>query len=266
MMKADTIALANGQEQTVYRGGEGPALLWLHSLSGVEADAPLLDALMESFSIIAPVAPGFTELKDLNDIRDTHDLTLHYDDVLQALDVVEPVLVAGHSFGAMIAAEYAAHYPSRVARLILISPIGLWNDAYPVADLFAVPYPEMANLLYANPGMLTGHIGAEATLADPESRDDEVEALVILARGMTTVAKFLWPIPDRGLGRRLYRITAPTTVIFGESDSFVSARYADDFTRGITSADSRIVPDAGHMVHLERPLEISELLRGILVA
>ena len=39
--------------------------------------------------------------------RQIHDLALHYDDVLDALELESATLV-GHSFGAMIAAEVAA--------------------------------------------------------------------------------------------------------------------------------------------------------------
>jgi pimeloyl-ACP methyl ester carboxylesterase len=89
-------------------------------------------------------------------------------------------------------------------------------------------------------------------LAGAEGEPD-VEALVPVVRGLTTLAKFMWPIPDRGLSRRLRRITAPTLVLFGERDALVPARYADDFVAAIPDATRTIVPGAGHMVPVERP-------------
>ena len=74
-------------------------------------------------------------------------------------------------------------------------------------------------------------------------------------QGMTSVAKFMWPIPDRGLSRRLYRISARTLVLFGEEDALTPARYADDYVAGIADARKVIVPGAGHMVPIERPEE-----------
>ncbi len=73
---------------------------------------------------------------------------LDYDDLLRHMKL-GPLPVIGHSFGAMMAAELAAHFPDRAERLVLIAPVGLWNDAYPVADLFAVPGIEMDALLVA---------------------------------------------------------------------------------------------------------------------
>jgi pimeloyl-ACP methyl ester carboxylesterase len=78
-----------------------------------------------------------------------------------------------------------------------------------------------------------------------------VEAIVALAQGMTTVARFLWPIPDRGISRRLHRITAPTLVLHGECDQFVPPHYADEFVAMIPEASREIVPGAGHMLFAE---------------
>jgi pimeloyl-ACP methyl ester carboxylesterase len=224
----------------VYRAGTGPPLVWLHSLYGVEADGPLIEALAEQYSVYAPLAPGFADLDELDDIRDIHDLALHYDDVMDALELPEAV-VAGHSFGAMLAAELAAHFPSRVSRLVLLSPLGLWNDHYPVADLWGVPAAEMSKLLYADPSRAPG---------TGDGKPD-VEKVIALTRGMTTVARFLWPIPDRGLARRLRRVRAPTLIVHGDQDRFVPVQYVDDFVRLIPNATSEVIPGAGHMLLAE---------------
>ena len=238
-MRAETIGLSGNRQSVIYRAGEGPPLVWLHSLYGVEADAPVIDRLSERYSVVAPLAPGFADLEELERIRDIHDLALHYDDVLEALQL-EHVVAGGHSFGAMIAAELAAHVPNRVSRLVLLSPLGLWNDAYPVADLFGVPPAEVAGLLYANPARAPGS-GAQLDL----------ESVIALVKGMTTVARFLWPIPDRGLARRLHRVKAPTLVVHGAEDRFVPPGYADDFVALLPNASREIIPGAGHMLTVE---------------
>src|SRR5207302_3422128 len=156
----------------------------------------------------------FADLDDLDAIREIHERALHYDDLMHALSL-ERAVVAGHSFGAMLAAELAAHFPSRVSRLVLVSPLGLWNDRYPVADLFGLPAAEVPKLLYADPSRA------------PSTGDGkpDVERVIALTRGMTTVARFLWPIPDRGLARRLRRVRAPTLIVHGAEDRFVPVQY-----------------------------------------
>jgi pimeloyl-ACP methyl ester carboxylesterase len=240
MLTRKTLRLSGGRHQVMYQAGDiGPSLLFLHGLYGVDADTPLIDALALHHSVLAPLAPGFADLAELDDLHDIHDLALHYDDVLDASGLDQAVVV-GNSFGAMIAAELASHSPGRIARLVLMSPIGLWNDAYPVADLWGVPPAELPKILYADPSRAAG-LGPTP----------DVEAVVALTRGMTSVARFLWPLPDRGLSRRLRRVRAPTLVVHGERDRFVPVQYAHDFANLLPSATVHVIPEAGHMLVVE---------------
>jgi pimeloyl-ACP methyl ester carboxylesterase len=252
MLTPDTIELTRGRKQVVYRGGQGPPLVWLHAADGIGDEHPLLDALAESHSIVAPLAPGFADLDELQHVANVHELAMHYDDLLRALDL-DGATVVGHSFGGMLGAELAAHYPDRVHQLVLIAPVGLWNDEYPVADIFAVPLPELPMLLFADP----------PPPPDPNAEPD-IEAVVGLTRGLATVASFLFPLPDAGLARRLDRISARTLVVFGEEDALVPARYADDFVAGIQGASKVIIPGAGHMVPVERTDEVLAAIEGFL--
>jgi pimeloyl-ACP methyl ester carboxylesterase len=253
----EIVQLPGGRTQTVFRGGNGPPLVFLHGGGGLFPDDPFLDALSSSHSVYAPLAPGFADLADLDEIRDVHELAMHYDDLFEALGL-DGVPVIGHSFGGMLAAELASHYPRRVSKLVLIAPVGLWNDEYPVTDLFAALPHELPGLLFAD----TSHPAAQAMA--PAEGEPDVEALVPIVRGLTTLAKFMWPIPDRGLSRRLRRITAPTLLLWGEEDALVPARYADDFAAAIPNATKVIVPGAGHMVPLERLDESVEAIGDLL--
>jgi pimeloyl-ACP methyl ester carboxylesterase len=247
------LALGRDRTQAVYRAGSGPPIVWLHGLNGVEADEPIISRLASTREVIAPLAPGFEDLDELLDIRDIHDLALHYDDLLDALEL-ETVTILGHSFGAMIGAEVAAHFPRRVEKLVLVSPFGLWNDAYPVTDVFAVPSTEMPRLLYRTPPQSTN--GAT----------QDVERIVTLVRGMTTVARFMWPIPDRGLARRLYRVRAKTVVIHGADDAFVPVRYARDFAAALPDCEVKILEGGAHMLPAEAPDDVMAAITRFLEA
>src|SRR5439155_14782474 len=161
------------------------------------------------------------------------------------------VPVVGHSFGGMVAAELAAHVPSRVSRLVLAAPLGLWNDDEQPADMFVAFPLTIQELLWADP--------ANAPIPAPPSRndvassvadvDDPLLAMYLqLVQGMTAVTKFVWPLPDKGLRRRLHRITAPTLVVWGTKDRMVPPSYAEDFAAGIPDARVELLDDAGHMV------------------
>lgn len=259
MFAEENIEMPTGQRQVVHSAGEGPPLVWLHSLYGFDPDDPVLQSLVENHSVSAPVAPGMTDLAEIYDVPDVHDLALYYDDLLEAIGL-DSVPVVGHSFGAMMAAELACHVPRRVSRLALLSPIGLWNDEQPVADLFAVPYADVAQVLFHDPSK--ANLASDGS--DTEERD--VERAVALAQAMTTVAKYLWPIPDRGLRRRLHRIQAPTLIAFGEQDAFVPASYGEAFADLVPDARSELVGEAGHMVQVEQPLAVASLVTEFLMS
>jgi pimeloyl-ACP methyl ester carboxylesterase len=260
MLTRETVRLASGRDQIVFRGGtEGPVLVWLHGIGGLDPEEPVLEALGARFRIVAPLAPGFDDLSELDGIRDVHDLALHFDDLLEA-ERIDHAVLAGHSFGAMVAAEIAAHVPRRVSRLVLAAPFGLWNDAYPVPDLFAIPYHELASQLHAGsatPGPM-GAVGDLRVMIGSAAlvEEGDVESVVSAVQGLACLAKFMFPIPDRGLRRRLYRASMPALAVFGEADRVLPARYAEDWAAELPDGRVRVVPDAGHMLPQEHPEEL----------
>jgi pimeloyl-ACP methyl ester carboxylesterase len=255
-MNGDTVRLRNGRAWQVYAGGSGPDLLWLHGVRGVDPDDPMLAALQKKYRVTAPVAPGFNDLEELARIDNIHELALDYDDLMDDLRL-DAVGIVGHSFGAMIAAEIAAHFPHRAARLVLLAPFGLWNEAYPVADIFAYPYTQLDDILWHDAGARDAFAKPAANEADIKATADQT---IKLAQSLTAITKFVWPIPDRGLRRRLPRIACPTLAVFGARDGIVPARYADDFKAGLRHGQTAVVADAGHMLPYEKPDAVIALI------
>jgi len=261
MLTRDVVTLPGGSKTQVFSGGDksAPTIVWLHGPHGLRGHDPVLAALVKRYRVIAPLAPGFADLAEIDDMDTVHDLALHYDAVFDKLGL-DRINLAGHSFGAMLAAEYAAHYPRRVAKLVLLSPFGLWRDDAPVADLFSVPYANFNAMLWKG-----GKASPE--MSDPsDDSNDPVEKQVALAQAMTTVAKYIWPIPDRGLRRRLPRVTAKTLVIHGADDAFVPAIYADEFATAIAGAQKAVIANAAHMAPYEQPAEVQKRIDAFLAA
>src|SRR5215471_14944505 len=161
------------------------------------------------------------------------DVTLHSFDVLDALGLDRPMLV-GHSMSGMIAAEMAAIAPREVARLGLIAPAGLWLDDDPIPDLFSKLPHELPALLFHDPTFGERMMTAGADLDDPKF----LEAFIIRnTRQLAMAGKLLFPIPDRGLAERLYRIRAKTMIVWGDSDRLIAPAYGDAFCAGIAGAE-----------------------------
>lgn len=244
----------------VIEKGHGDPIVYLHGLTGIDDSDPLLNQLATRATVIAPVAPGYDDPNDLTTLDDVHDLAIHYDDLLGARGL-ENATVVGHSFGGLIAAELAAHYPARVSKLVLISPLGLWNDDLRDGDLFGHSLPEMPELLWDDP---TSDIAVAATGADLEPAV-QIERMIAMMEGFAAAAKFIWPLPDKGLNKRLHRITAKTLIVWGANDQVVPAEYAKVFAAAIAGAETSVLPDAGHLVTYEQTDQIASLIDGLVL-
>lgn len=237
-----------------FEGGKGPDLVFLHGAGGLTAEDPFLNGLAQSHRVIAPLVPGYGDSEEAPEIRDMLDFTLHTWDVVDALGLKDPILV-GHSMGGMIAAEMAAVAPNDVSRLALIAPAGLWDDDHPIADLFStLPY-EMPALLFHDVAAGTAMMTAGLQIDDPGFLQTY---LVTTARQLGMAGRILFPIPERGLSQRLYRIKAKTVIVWGDSDKLIPPTYAHGFKKGIKGAELVSIPEAGHMVTLEKTAAVVE--------
>ena len=242
-----------------FEGGSGEPLVYLHGSGGITAADPLLAALAQTHHVYAPLIPGYGDSEEAPDIRDMLDFTLHTWDVVGALGLKDPVLV-GHSMGGMIAAEMAAVAPNDVSRLALLAPAGLWLDDHPIPDMFALLPYELPAYLFHDPAAGVAMMGARSGISDPEF----LKAFLIQnARQMGMAGRILFPIPERGLSERLYRIKAKTVVVWGDSDRMIPPVYAQGFVDGIAGAKLVRVAEAGHMLGMEQTAKVAAAIANL---
>jgi pimeloyl-ACP methyl ester carboxylesterase len=253
----------DGQVRTqVLVGGEGPPLLYLHAVLGLQWD-PFLDSLAQHHTVYAPYLPGTVpgDPDAHKAIEDFWDLTLCYYEILDALGIGgEPVAVVGHSLGGMMGAELAASEPARVSKLVLLCPIGLWVDGRPFQNPNILSLEQLGAAAFSDP---TGPV-ARAALTLPEDPEALGEALISISWAMGVATKFWWPIPDRGLHKRIHRITAPTLVVWGEDDGIISPEYAGDFARLIANGQAEVLSGAAHVPQLERFDVVPDMVQAFL--
>ena len=263
MDREQTIAVWDGGvRMRVLSAGAGPALVFLHGPLGLAWDS-FLDDLARSFTVYAPEHPGTTPEAhdDIYRLDGLWDLILCHDELLTALKI-EEALVVGHSFGGMVACELAAAYPRRVRRLALIDPIGLWRDTDPIVNWVKLSPAELPNYIFRNPTVEA----AQQMFGPSEPPDAAIAARVRLMWAMGATSKFIWPIPDKGLKKRIHRVSAPTLIVWGADDRLVPSIYADEFSKRLARARVHIITGAGHAPHLEHPAAIAGLVRDFLTA
>ncbi len=248
MPETMNLSLGSGRfEAEVLKDGSGPPLLYLHGAIGQKGWAPFLDALAQKFTVYAPYLPGYSKSNGLDKLDDLTDLTLYQFELLDALGVSKAHVV-GHFLGGMVAAEMAALSPSYVDRLVLSAPAGTWRDTEPVADLLAMTADELQNDLWSSASS-----SMSISPADFEANSRlKAELAADRMQDLTAAGKFLWPIPDRGLKRRAYRIKALTLILWGENDRIIPQVYTEDFSKLLPGSQVSVLPNAGHLLMIER--------------
>jgi pimeloyl-ACP methyl ester carboxylesterase len=254
------IETPRGVRCRVFETGQGPPLVFLHGASGLLAENGFLEELAGSYRVLAPEWPAFGESTGEDLLDDMLDFALHGWDVIEALDLQRPHLV-GHSMGGMIAAEMACVAPRQLGKLVLVAPAGLWLDAHPIPDLFAFQPHEFAPMLFHDSArgaaLLTGGV-------DVDSREAVKQFYIAHSKRLAMAGKILFPIPNRGVAKRLYRMRAETLVLWGANDRLIPPVYAERWAGLIRGAKVAVVDDAGHMVPWEQPERFVSAVRGFL--
>lgn len=227
--------------------GQGPDLLYLHPAAGL-GYSPFLAELATQFRVHAPHFPGTDpeRPREVHKIGDLWDLVLIYEEAVRAVGLKQP-LVIGESFGGMLALELAAHFPGLFSRLSLLAPVGIWREDIPVTNWIAAPPEAMPAMLFADP---TGP-AAQAIFTPPEDPEVAVKQTAALVWSIGATGKFLWPLPEKGLEKRLHRVSAPVQLIWGEEDRLIPVAYADLFAGVISGAEVVRLPDTGHALSFE---------------
>ncbi|HEY1293063.1 MAG TPA: alpha/beta fold hydrolase [Chloroflexota bacterium] len=237
--------------------GSGPPLLYLHGPWGLSPDLAYVQALSASHTVYAPRYPGTTpgDPEAIHQLDSLLDLVTYHAELLDRLEL-RSATVVGHSVGGMLACEIGAAMPERVERLVLMDAPGLWRDDQPVRNWMIMPEDALRAALFADPpGDVANAFFAQP--AQPEPRADRIWALAC-------TAKFIWPIPDIGLHRRIHRVRAPTLLIWGAQDGIVPPVYAEEFGQRIAGAQTAFVEGAGHLPHLEQPTAVVNSLNTFL--
>jgi pimeloyl-ACP methyl ester carboxylesterase len=248
---ATTKLTVRGCNIKLMRGGAGEPLLILHGASGAGAWLPFMQALAEKFDVIVPEHPGFGD-SDTPEWLDTiHDLAYFYLDVLAQLDLHRVHLV-GTSLGGWIAAELAIRATQRLASLTLVGAAGIHVNGVVQLDPFLRTDEQRIRDFFHDDKLANEMV---ARLVKPELEDVAMKNRVATARVSWQPRGY-----DPHLAKWLHRIDVPTLLIWGTSDRLFPKEYAFEYQRLIPGAKAVIIPECGHVPHVEKPtVFVSEL-------
>ncbi len=222
-MQERRIETRRGIKCRVLEAGQGAPVVFFHGAGGLFPEEPVLESLARRFHVYAPEWPGYGAETTEDKLEDMLDFALHGWDVIEALGLSQRPSLVGHSMGGMIAAEMACIANQAVEKLALIAPAGIWLDAHPIPDLFSMLPFELAQVLFADPRSGEKFLTAGV---DFSNMDALQQFMVTNARRLGTAGKILFPIPNRRLSKRLYRLRTPTLLVWGSEDKIAPLRAA----------------------------------------
>jgi len=266
-------AILNGREFVFLDRGEGPAVLFIHGLTGSHRNwTHLLNAMEADHRVVAPDLWGHgASAKPMGD----YSLGAHAGTMRDLLDElgIDRVTLVGHSLGGGIAMQLYYLFPERVERLVLVASGGLGRSVSLLLRAATVPgagwvLPVIASSWVRGQGEAVGkvmgrvgwHPSPDVTeiwrgftsLGDADTRRAFLATTrsVIDPGGQTVTAR-----DNIALGFDL-----PTLVVWGTRDRMIPAWHATLAEKVIPGCRVELFEGAGHFPHLDEPERFAKLI------
>ena len=210
-----------------------------------------------------------SEVEDLESVRKYFEL--------------ESAAVVGHSWGALLALEYALQHPQRVSHLILLNTAPVSHEDYlllrqdrrtrAAADIEKLKVLALdARYRQGDPATVAAYyrIHFRAALKHPEHLETVIQRLrssfaqegILKARAIEKhLLNETWLSSEYDLLPKLQHLTIPTLIIHGEDD-FIPVECAAHVAQAIPGARFALLKECGHFSYLECPEEACEQIRS----
>lgn len=250
---AEQVLQIAGNDVRLLQGGSGAPALFLHHSTGNPGWLPVHERLAERFSLTVPDLPGYGQSGRPEWAREPRDIALIVNRVLDRLGL-ENVTLIGAGLGGFIAAEMAAMNESRLGKLVLIGAAGLQPEEGEIADQMVVDFDEYVKAGFRDDAAYEQIFGHEL--------DEATKSLWDFSREMT--ARITWKpyMFSRRLPHMLAEISTPALVIWGTNDRVTPVSCAHQYVRSLANARLELIEGAGHLVELEQPEKVAELIAG----
>lgn len=277
----DTLVAVNGTHLWVHREGAGEPILVVHG-------GPLLD----HGYLVGPLRPLASDhelvfydqrLSGRSDgTVDSASVTL--ENFVEDIEALRRTLGLGridllaHSWGGLLAMEYALEHPSSLRSLVLVSPMppssALWQEEQRTAVAALTPEDTAGmGALRASAALRSGapqaierllRLSFRGELADPALAASLHFHIEPDYRARSRQFALLAPdLSTYDLTGRLPGLRVPTLVVYGAAEPG-ARRQADTLRALLPEAEVEVIPRAGHFSFLERPEAFLRIVRRFL--
>jgi pimeloyl-ACP methyl ester carboxylesterase len=264
---------ADGLQIRFWRAGSGPALVLIHGLLGYSFSwRGVIPILAHEREVFVPDMPGagFSECRAGLDFR----LIGAARRLLAFLDAagIDSCDLVGSSYGGSTAVMLAGLVPSRIRKLVLVSPANPWSRrgtkrlALLRNAVVARLFPTLARVAHPMHRYLVRRMWGNPELVTKETLDGYIRPLV--RHGVFEHAGKIvqtWHADMRDLESTLPKIAGISTLlIWGSEDRVVDLRSAEIMAQRLRGARLVLMKGAGHLPYEENPEEFGQIVREFL--
>jgi pimeloyl-ACP methyl ester carboxylesterase len=274
--KEQTVTTPDGADIFVRSDGTGPVVVLLHGYAETsDSWGPLAADLVGKYTVVVP---------DLRGMGRSSKPSGGYDKKTQAADIRAVVTALGHDWtsvvshdiGIMVAYAYAARYPDKVERLVVmdapIPGIAPWDEIVrnPALWHFSFHGPDAERLVEGRERIYLDRIWNDFS-GDPGKPDEATRAFYAeqyaqpgaMRAGFAQFTAFAQDVEDNKVFQQT-KLTMPVLAVGGEK-SF-GATEAAVMRNVATNVTEAVVPGAGHWLMEESPTATIALIRDFLSA
>lgn len=245
----------------VERGTGDENLILIHGFcSSTYTWKDTIGPLSEKYRVYAIDLPGFGFSDKPADFSYDYENFAHA--VRRFMDAkgIKRASFAGNSMGGGVTVKFAALYPQRVDRVILVDSAGYPHHGQGAAPLKLLGMPVLGRFLFSLNAPAPMKIILQRTSFHDDSKVTDERAAAyfqpFLVNGASRAAQnAIKSIGGASLRNDVTKITAPALIVWGENDELIPPESAKQFHKDLKGSKLVMIPSCGHLPEEEKPEE-----------